>query len=66
MTRAEMIEWLIDSDMDYVNSGNGLEWLRMILATGFDGYDNEPDEVLRREILERNEDAFREEYHEEL
>ena len=66
MNREQMIEWLVDNDMDYINTAGGMEWVRTILGSGFGGYETETDEELRREILERNEDAFREEYHEEL
>ena len=59
MTRDQMIEWLIDNDVDYLtSSGGGLEWIRWVLTTGFPGYENEPDHVLREEILERDETAF--------
>lgn len=62
MTREEMIEWLVSNDFDYINTtGGGLEWLRDILRGGFNGYADEPDDVLRREILERDETAFNEE-----
>jgi hypothetical protein len=59
MTRDEMIDWLVQNDFDYVNTtGGGLEWLRQILQHGFDGYADQPDHVLRQEILERDETAF--------
>lgn len=62
MTRDEMIDWLVDNDFDYINTtGGGLSWLRDILTFGFEGYNKEPDEILRREILERDEDAFNKE-----
>lgn len=59
MTREQMIEWLVDSDFNYINTtGGGLEWLRDILQNGFEGYADQPDDVLRQEILERDEAAF--------
>ena len=61
MNREQMIEWLIDNDMDYINTAGGMEWVRTILGSGFGGYENETDEELQAEILERDQDAFNEE-----
>lgn len=59
MTRDEMIEYLVQNDFDYIEqTGGGLEWLRHILTHGFEGYADQPDDVLRMEILDRDEDAF--------
>lgn len=58
MTRDEMISWLIDHDKDYINHGYGDSWLASILEFGFEGYAAQPDNVLRLEILERDEEAF--------
>lgn len=65
MTRFEMIEWLVANDIEYVAEGSsGQEWVASILRFGFEGYADQPDEVLRREILERDEEAFNHEaYH---
>jgi hypothetical protein len=57
MTREQMIEWLVNNDIDYVNgSRGGLEWLEHILRNGFDGYNNNTDDELRSEITERDPD----------
>ncbi len=61
MNREQMIEWLIDNDMDYINTAGGMEWVRTILESGFNGYANDSDEELQAEILERDQDAFNEE-----
>lgn len=59
MTRNEMIDWLITNDIEYVAEGSsGQEWMASILEFGFEGYAAQPDDVLRLEILERDEEAF--------
>ena len=62
MTSAEMIEWLVNNDVDFVqNHAGGREWLVGLLWSGFEGYDKDTDEELRQEILARDENAFNEE-----
>lgn len=53
MNREQMIEWLIDNDMEYINTAGGMEWLRTILGYGFGGYENDTDDELRIEIKSR-------------
>ena len=54
--REKAIESLLDNDRDYVlnSDGCGLEWLEMLLRTGFDGYQNYTDHELVQECLERD------------
>jgi hypothetical protein len=61
MTRNQMIEWLIDNDIDSIQADGCGSWLRCILSVGFEGYENQTDEELKAEILERDETAFDEE-----
>ena len=66
MTRDQMIEWLIRDDLDYISDSlargsTGIDWIKDILTHGFSGYAEQADDVLRKEILERDEDAFNEE-----
>ena len=63
MTRDQMIEWLVRDDLDYISDSlgrgsTGVDWIKDILTHGFSGYAEQPDDVLRKEILERDEDAF--------
>ena len=62
MNREDMISWLVRNDLEYVDSRYGHEWLANILVGGFEfeGYANQSDEELRKEILERDEEAFNE------
>ena len=60
MNREDMISWLVRNDLEYVDSRYGHEWLANILVSGFEGYANQSDEELRKEILERDEEAFNE------
>ncbi len=56
MTRDEMIEYLSDSDFDYIfQTDSGLELLRSYLEDGFKGYSNFTDEELVVEIQQRRE-----------
>lgn len=60
MTREEMIEWLVNSDIDFVqNHDGGREWLVGLLWSGFEGYDKNTDEELRQEIMERDPDFIK-------
>ena len=53
--RYNAIQALVDNDKDYINSSaGGLEWVETILKTGFSGYDNQPDEELVKECIERD------------
>lgn len=66
MTRDQMIEWLVRDDLDYISDSlgrgsTGIDWIKDILIHGFTGYAEQSDDVLRLEILERDEDAFNEE-----
>ena len=66
MTRDEMIDWLIDNDLNIFSSTKDFEcYFASILRTGFIGYENQTNDELRQEILERNEDAFDDETPEE-
>jgi hypothetical protein len=54
MTRDEMIDFLIDSDYNYImQDDGGLELLRDILDTGHKGYRHYLDEELRVEVEQR-------------
>lgn len=59
LNRDQMITWLVNNDLDYVRGdGGGPDWLRWVLTTGFEGYENQTDAVLEQEIKEREEDAI--------
>ena len=52
--RDEMIEWLCDTDRDYImDSDGGLELLYSYLQFGFKGYEAFTDEELRDEYRDR-------------
>jgi hypothetical protein len=57
MDREEMIDYLTDSDFDYIQngSGGGLELLRSYIEDGFKGYGNFTDEELVAEVSQRKE-----------
>jgi hypothetical protein len=57
MDREEMIDYLSDSDFDYIQngSGGGLELLRSYIEDGFKGYGNFTDEELVAEVSQRKE-----------
>jgi hypothetical protein len=57
MDREEMIDYLSDSDFDYIQngSGGGLELLRSYIEDGFKGYGNFTDEELTAEVSQRKE-----------
>jgi hypothetical protein len=56
MTRDEMIEYLSDSDYDYImQTDGGIELLRSYIEDGFVGYSNFTDEELVVEIQQRKE-----------
>ena len=57
MTRDKMIEMLVDSDFDYIQSGEpgGLELLRSYLEFGFKGYIEYTDAELEAEYNNRIE-----------
>ena len=54
MTREEMIDFLVDSDYNYImEEDGGLELLRGILDTGFKGYRHMLDAELEVEVNQR-------------
>ena len=55
MDKEEMIEWLIDDDLNNWDSNETgrAEYFEFILRTGFVGYNNQTDEELANEIMER-------------
>jgi hypothetical protein len=57
MDREAMIDYLSDSDFDYIQngSGGGLELLRSYIEDGFKGYGNFTDEELVAEVSQRKE-----------
>lgn len=56
MTRDEMIEYLSDSDYDYImQTDGGIELLRSYIEDGFKGYSNFTDEELKLEVDQRKE-----------
>ncbi len=56
MTREEMIEYLSDSDYDYImQTDGGIELLRSYIEDGFKGYSNYTDEELKLEVEQRKE-----------
>jgi len=52
MNRKQMIDWLVDNDMDYLNTAGGMEWLISSLRIGFEGYEKQTDDELKQEITE--------------
>jgi hypothetical protein len=56
MTREEMVEYLSDSDYDYImQTDGGIELLRSYIEDGFKGYSNYTDEELKLEVEQRKE-----------
>jgi hypothetical protein len=58
MTRDEMVEYLVDSDYDYIihsRDGGGLELLDSYLRNGFKGYEAYTLEELTAEVAQRKE-----------
>jgi hypothetical protein len=56
MTRDEMIEYLSDSDYDYImQTDGGIELLRSYIEDGFKGYSNFTDAELKTEVEQRKE-----------
>jgi hypothetical protein len=57
MTRDEMIDYLADSDFDYIMNGDGLgaELLDSYLRSGFVGYEAYTDRELIAEMAQRKE-----------
>jgi hypothetical protein len=56
MTREEMVEYLSDSDYDYImQTDGGVELLRSYIEDGFKGYSNYTDEELKLEVEQRKE-----------
>lgn len=56
MTRDEMIEYLSDSDYEYImQTDGGIELLRSYIEDGFKGYSNYTDEELKVEFEQRKE-----------
>jgi hypothetical protein len=59
MTREEMIDYLADSDFDYIMNGDGLgaELLDSYIRNGFKGYEAYSDTELKVEFEQRKEMA---------
>jgi hypothetical protein len=56
MTREEMVEYLSNSDYDYImQTDGGVELLRSYIEDGFKGYSNYTDEELKLEVEQRKE-----------
>jgi hypothetical protein len=56
MSRDEMIEFLSDSDYDYImQTDGGIELLRSYIEDGFKGYSNFTDAELKLEVEQRKE-----------
>ena len=55
MTRDEMVEFLADSDFDYIIHGDGVELLDSYLRNGFKGYEAYTEEELIAEVAQRKE-----------
>jgi hypothetical protein len=56
MTRDEMVEYLSNSDYDYImQTDGGVELLRSYIEDGFKGYSNYTDEELKLEVAQRKE-----------
>ena len=56
MTRDEMVEYLSNSDFDYImQTDGGVELLRSYIEDGFKGYSNYTDEELKLEVEQRKE-----------
>ena len=56
MTRDEMIEFLADSDYDYImNEDGGPELLDSYLRSGFKGYEAYTEQELIAEVAQRKE-----------
>jgi hypothetical protein len=56
MTRDEMVEYLSNSDYDYImQTDGGVELLRSYIEDGFKGYSNYTDEELKLEVEQRKE-----------
>jgi hypothetical protein len=56
MTREEMVEYLSNSDYDYImQTDGGVELLRSYIEDGFKGYSNYTDEELKLEVNQRKE-----------
>lgn len=53
--RDEMVDYLADSDFDYIMEGTGAELLDSYLRTGFKGYDAYTDTELEAEYIQRKE-----------
>lgn len=54
MTREEMIDYLSDSDFNYImQTDSGIELLRSYIEDGFKGYSNFTDVELAAEVKER-------------
>lgn len=54
-SRDEMVDYLADSDFDYIMEGTGAELLDSYLRTGFKGYDAYTDTELEAEYIQRKE-----------
>lgn len=52
--RALAIETLVGNDIAYVNDGDGLPWLEMVLTNGFPGYSEQSDWELQMECEARD------------
>lgn len=54
-SRDEMVDYLADSDFDYIMEGTGAELLDSYLRNGFKGYEAYTDTELKAEYLQRKE-----------
>jgi hypothetical protein len=52
-----MVEFLADSDFDYIIHGDGVELLDSYLRNGFKGYEAYTEEELIAEVAQRKEMA---------
>jgi hypothetical protein len=53
MNRDEMIDYLADSDFDFIMGGSGAELLDSYLRNGFKGYEAYTDAELQVEVEQR-------------
>jgi len=57
-TREKMVEKLVNSDFEYIMSGDGMEILDIYLRYGFKGYDSFSDDELKVEYKQRKENGL--------
>jgi hypothetical protein len=53
--KQELVDFLVDSDFQYIQHGNGLELLNSYLEFGFTGYANMTMAELEAEVEQRKE-----------